>query len=189
MILILRGPKAGWATFHSSPFTFNDALNPLAFFPISNVARPVVNVSGEAPVAGYLKVKLASCFASNARPGAEVMWRLGDLENFLMTETSDTMNPDGTITVVSYLLGVPLKHLNKKNIQCVVKHITQKEELVLDYTINIHCKYTCGVSSSYIYYSTFLTQHGGVTILKMLCLFLLCNPKFKKYGFSFTYSK
>ncbi|XP_042619265.1 poliovirus receptor-like isoform X1 [Cyprinus carpio] len=101
-------------------------------------ARPVVNVSGEAPVAGYLKVKLASCFASNARPGAEVMWRLGDLENFLMTETSDTMNPDGTITVVSYLLGVPLKHLNKKNIQCVVKHITQKEELVLDYTINIH---------------------------------------------------
>ncbi|XP_026074852.1 poliovirus receptor-like [Carassius auratus] len=102
-------------------------------------ARPEVNIRGEAPVAGYLEVKLASCFASNARPEAEVMWRLGDLENSLRTETNHTINPDGTVTVVSYLLGVPLKHLNKKNIQCLVKHNnTQKEELVLDYTINIH---------------------------------------------------
>ncbi|XP_052461451.1 poliovirus receptor isoform X2 [Carassius gibelio] len=101
-------------------------------------ARPEVNIRGEAPVAGYLEVKLASCFASNAWPEAEVMWRLGDLENSLRTETNHTINPDGTVTVVSYLLGVPLKHLNKKNIQCVVKHNTQKDELVLDYTINIH---------------------------------------------------
>ncbi|XP_052461445.1 nectin-1-like [Carassius gibelio] len=101
-------------------------------------ARPEVNIRGEAPVAGYLEVKLASCFASNARPEAEVMWRLGDLENSLRTETNHTINPDGTVTVVSYLRGVPLKHLNKKNIQCVVKHNTQKDELVLDYTINIH---------------------------------------------------
>ncbi|XP_016117876.1 poliovirus receptor-like isoform X1 [Sinocyclocheilus grahami] len=101
-------------------------------------ARPAVNVRGEAPVAGYLEVMLASCFASNARPAAEVMWRLGDLENSLRTETNRTVHPDGTITVVSYLLGVPLKHLNKKNIQCVVKHNTQKDELVLNYTINIH---------------------------------------------------
>ncbi|XP_016374770.1 poliovirus receptor homolog [Sinocyclocheilus rhinocerous] len=53
-------------------------------------------------------------------------------------KTNRTVHPDGTITVVSYLLGVPLKHLNKKNIQCVVKHNTQKDELVLNYTINIH---------------------------------------------------
>ncbi|XP_059417143.1 poliovirus receptor isoform X2 [Carassius carassius] len=101
-------------------------------------ARPVGTVKGEAPVAGYLEVKLASCFASNAWPAAEVMWRLGDLENSLRTETNHIINPDGTITVVSYLLGVPLKHLNKKNIQCVVKHNTQEEELVLNYRINIH---------------------------------------------------
>ncbi|XP_067264669.1 nectin-3 isoform X1 [Chanodichthys erythropterus] len=100
-------------------------------------AHPVVNVKGEAPVAGHLEAMLASCFASNALPAAAVMWRLGDLENFLRTETNHTVHPDGTITVVSYLLGVPFKHLNKKNVQCVVKHKTLREDLVMNYTINI----------------------------------------------------
>ncbi|CAM4606010.1 unnamed protein product [Leuciscus chuanchicus] len=66
------------------------------------------------------------------------MWRLGDLENSLRTETNHTVHPNGTITVVSYLLGVPFKHLNKKNIQCEVKHNTLTEDLVINYTINIH---------------------------------------------------
>ncbi|XP_051761678.1 nectin-1 isoform X2 [Ctenopharyngodon idella] len=100
--------------------------------------RPVVNVKGEAPVAGYLKATLASCFASNGWPAAAVTWRLGDLENSLRTETNHTVHPNGTITLVSYLFGVPVKHLNKKNVQCVVKHNTLRQDLVLNYTINIH---------------------------------------------------
>ncbi|XP_050975715.1 nectin-2 isoform X2 [Labeo rohita] len=101
-------------------------------------AHPVGDMKGEAPVAGYFEVTLASCFASNARPAAEVMWRLGELEKYLRTETNHTVNPNRTVTVVSYLLGVPLKVLNKKKVHCVVKHSTLPEELVLDYTINIH---------------------------------------------------
>lgn len=101
-------------------------------------ARPAVTVKGEKPVAGCLEVILASCFASNARPAAEVTWRLGDLENSLKTRTNHTVNANETITVVSYLQGVPFKHLHKKNIQCVVKHNTLREDLVLDYTIDIH---------------------------------------------------
>ncbi|XP_056320818.1 nectin-3 isoform X2 [Danio aesculapii] len=101
-------------------------------------ARPAVTVKGEEPVAGCLEVILASCFASNARPAAEVTWRLGDLENFLKTRTNHTVNANETITVESYLLGVPFKHLHKKNIQCVVKHNTLREDLVLNYTIDIH---------------------------------------------------
>lgn len=101
----------------------------------------MVNVKGEAPVAGYLKATLASCFASNGWPAAAVTWRLGDLENSLRTETNHTVHPNGTITLVSYLFGVPVKHLNKKNVQCVVKHNTLRQDLVLNYTINIHCKY------------------------------------------------
>lgn len=100
----------------------------------------MVNVKGEAPVAGHFEAMLASCFASNARPAAEVMWRLGELQKYLRTETNHTVNLNGTITIVSYLLGVPLKHLNKKNVQCVVKHNTLAEKLVLNYPINIHCK-------------------------------------------------
>ncbi|XP_043085552.1 nectin-3 [Puntigrus tetrazona] len=101
-------------------------------------AHPVGNVKGEAPVSGYVEVTLASCFASNARPAAEVMWRVGDLQKYLRAETNHTVNSNGTVTVVSYLLGIPLKHLNKKNVQCVVKHKTLAEELVLNYSINIH---------------------------------------------------
>ncbi|XP_073701107.1 nectin-1-like [Garra rufa] len=100
--------------------------------------RPESNVAGEEPVAGSLDATLASCFASNARPAAEVTWRVGYLENSLKTETNYTVHPNGTVTVVSYLLGAPYKHLNKKTVQCVVKHNTLKDELVLDYTINIH---------------------------------------------------
>lgn len=99
----------------------------------------MVYVKGEEPVAGYLEATLASCFASNAWPAAAVMWRFGELENFLRTETNHTVHPNGTITVVSYLLGIPIKHLNKKNVQCVVKH-TLQDEFVLKYTISIHCK-------------------------------------------------
>lgn len=113
----------------------------IIFFSISNVARPVVNVKGEAPVTGFFEATLASCVAYNAWPAPAVMWRLGDLENSLRTETNHTVHPDRTITVVSYLLGVPFKHLNKKNIQCEVKHNTLREDLVINYTINIHCKY------------------------------------------------
>uniref|UniRef100_A0A8C2PSA5 Si:ch211-141e20.2 n=1 Tax=Cyprinus carpio TaxID=7962 RepID=A0A8C2PSA5_CYPCA len=115
---------------NSGPFETN--INATVF------ARPVGTVKGEAPVAGDLEVMLASCFASNARPEAEVMWRLGDLENSLRTETNQTVNPNGTVTVGSYLFGIPLKHLNKKNVQCVVNHKTLGEELVLNYTIDIH---------------------------------------------------
>ncbi|XP_073701105.1 uncharacterized protein [Garra rufa] len=99
---------------------------------------PESNVTMETPVAGSLDTTLASCFASNARPAAEVTWRLGDLEKTLNTETNQTVHPNGTVTVVSYLLGAPYKHLNKKTVQCVVKHNTLKDELVLDYTIHIH---------------------------------------------------
>ncbi|XP_068079686.1 poliovirus receptor isoform X2 [Danio rerio] len=101
-------------------------------------ARPAVTVKGEEPVIGCLEVILASCFASNARPAAEVTWRLGELEKSLKTRTNHTVNANETITVVSYLLGVPFKHLHKKNIQCVVKHNSLTEHLVLNYTIDIH---------------------------------------------------
>ncbi|XP_077072869.1 nectin-1 [Siphateles boraxobius] len=120
-------------TFNLFPSgTFETDINATVF------ARPMVNVKGEAPVTGHFEVTLASCFASNAWPAPAVTWRLGDMEKSLKTETNHTVHPDRTITVVSYLLGVPSKHFNKKNVQCVVKHNTLREDLVKNYTINIH---------------------------------------------------
>ncbi|KAG1945453.1 poliovirus receptor [Pimephales promelas] len=112
--------------------TFETDINASVF------ASPVVDMQEEAPATGNLEATLASCFASNAWPAPEVTWRLGDLENSLKTETNHTAHPNRTITVVSFLLGVPSKRFNKKNVQCVVKHITLREDLVMNYTINIH---------------------------------------------------
>ncbi|XP_067299491.1 nectin-1 [Pseudorasbora parva] len=115
------------------------SIGPLATdINVTVCARPAVNLKGEVPVADNFEATLASCFASHALPAAEVMWRLGDLEKSLRTEINYTVHPNRTITVVSYLLGVPFKHLNKKKVQCVVKHHTLREDLVLNYSINIH---------------------------------------------------
>ncbi|XP_051564496.1 nectin-3-like [Myxocyprinus asiaticus] len=111
--------------------TFETNINVTVLVP------PVVNIKKEAPVAGKLEVTLASCFASNARPAAEVFWRFGALNiSGLRTETSHTVHPNGTVTVVSILLGVPVKHLNERKVQCVVKHNSLTEEF--DSTLNIH---------------------------------------------------
>ncbi|XP_052004735.1 poliovirus receptor homolog isoform X2 [Xyrauchen texanus] len=114
--------------FPSGPFETN--INVTVLVP------PVVILTEKAPVAGNLEVTLASCFAYNARPAAEVFWRLGALNNSLRTETSHTVHPNGTVTVVSILLGVPDKYLNQRKVQCVAKHSTLTKEL--DYTISIH---------------------------------------------------
>ncbi|ROL55049.1 Nectin-1 [Anabarilius grahami] len=128
--MIINRVHTGWSLFHIG--TYETDINATVF------VRPVVNVKGEAPVAGYLSATLVSCFASNALPAAAVTWRFGDMENSLRTETNHTVHANGTITVVSYILGVPIKNLNEKNVQCVVKHNTLREDLVLNYTINIH---------------------------------------------------
>ncbi|XP_067299231.1 nectin-3 isoform X2 [Pseudorasbora parva] len=99
---------------------------------------PVGNVTGSTHVSHHYDVTLASCVASNARPAAEVLWRLGALNGSLRTDTSLTEHSDGTVTVVTYIHGAPSKHLNQKKIQCVVKHSTLTKELELDYVINVH---------------------------------------------------
>lgn len=102
---------------------------------------PLVTVDGKAHVSDDSEVTLASCFASKSQPAADVMWRLGDLNDSLMTKTNYMLHPDGTFTVVSHLLGAPLRHLNQKTIQCVVTHSTQRtKEYEVDYVINVHCK-------------------------------------------------
>lgn len=116
--------------FPSGPFETN--INVTVLVP------PEVSVAGAIPVSGDINVTLASCFAANARPAAKVLWSLGDLQSFLRTETSHTMHSHGTFTVVSNLVGVASKDLNQQKVQCVVTHEALDNELVLDYSINIH---------------------------------------------------
>ncbi|KAI7809045.1 hypothetical protein IRJ41_025687 [Triplophysa rosa] len=106
---------------------------------ITVLVPPLVTVDGKAHVSDDSEVTLASCFASKSQPAADVMWRLGDLNDSLRTETNYMVHPDGTFTVVSHLLAAPLRHLNQKKIQCVVTHSTQRtKEYEVDYVINVH---------------------------------------------------
>ncbi|XP_055071767.2 nectin-3 isoform X1 [Misgurnus anguillicaudatus] len=99
---------------------------------------PLVYVTGKSHVCDRSEVTLASCFASYVRPAAEVIWRFGDHIHTLRTETDYMVHPDGSFTVVSHLLGAPLKHLNQERIQCVVTHSTLTKTHKHDYTINVH---------------------------------------------------
>ncbi|XP_051762353.1 nectin-3 isoform X4 [Ctenopharyngodon idella] len=117
-------------TFHSGQIQTN--INVMVLVP------PVGSVTGSTHVSDHYEVTLASCEASKARPAAEVLWRLGALNDSLRTETSCTEHSDGTFTVVNHILGAPHKHLNQRKIQCVVKHSTLTKELELDYMINVH---------------------------------------------------
>lgn len=110
------------------------------FFFFSNIVPPMASVAGATHVSGDINVTLASCFATNARPVAKVLWRLGPLQSSLRIETSHTKHSNGTFTVVSNLVGSAFKQLNQQKVQCVVTHEALDNELVLDYSINIHCK-------------------------------------------------
>ncbi|XP_051999197.1 nectin-3 isoform X2 [Xyrauchen texanus] len=137
--------------------TFETNINVTVLVP------PVVNILKESPVAGRLEVTLSSCFASNARPAAEVFWRLGALNiSGMRTETNHTVHPNGTVTVVSILLGVPVKHLNEMKVQCVVKHNSMTEEI--DSTISIHYP-----PESVIIVPDFSLTEGKVFLCKVDC--------------------
>nr|XP_055071027.1 nectin-2 [Misgurnus anguillicaudatus] len=116
--------------FPSGPFETN--INVTVLVP------PKVSVAGATHVSGDVNVTLASCFATSARPAAKVLWSLGDLQSSLRIETTHTVHPNGTFTVVSNLVGSASKDLNQKKVQCVVTHEALDNELVLDYSINIH---------------------------------------------------
>lgn len=116
----------------------HDSFTVFVFF--SHVVPPAGKVTGSTHVSDHYIVTLASCVASNARPAAEVLWRLGAHSDSLRTESSRTQHSDGTVTIVTHILGAPSKHLNQKKIQCVVKHSSLTTPLELDYVINVHCK-------------------------------------------------
>ncbi|TRY91798.1 hypothetical protein DNTS_007629 [Danionella cerebrum] len=102
------------------------------------LAPPKSYVKGEEPVVGFVETRLASCFSTDAHPPAEVNWTLGNLGSFLKIETLPSVkNDNGTVTVGSFISGVPLKALNEETVLCKVKHRALKEELQLNYTINI----------------------------------------------------
>ncbi|XP_053352953.1 nectin-3 [Clarias gariepinus] len=100
---------------------------------------PVVIVSTDVPpVAGDTEKILATCTAANSKPAAGVTWNLGALNDSVRVQTNKTVDSEGRYSVKSSLIGEASKDLNQKKVQCLVVHPSLKEELILDYTLNIH---------------------------------------------------
>lgn len=90
------------------------------------------------PVVGPKEVTLATCVAANAKPAAKITWDDGALGSQVRAVTNSTQHEDGTVTVVSHLLGVPTRELNQQLVQCVVNQSALETEKTLPYNINIH---------------------------------------------------
>ncbi|XP_066542387.1 nectin-1-like isoform X2 [Hoplias malabaricus] len=117
--------------FPSGPFEKAIALHVLV--------PPTVSVNtAVVPVAGQSEVTLVTCTAAKARPAAEVSWRLGALSDSLKVQTNQSVDPDGTYTVKSHLIGAPSKELNQQKVQCLVNHTSLNKEQILDYALIIH---------------------------------------------------
>ncbi|XP_060732965.1 nectin-4-like [Tachysurus vachellii] len=100
---------------------------------------PVVTVGTDVPaVAGDTEGILATCTAANAKPAAEVLWSLGALNNTVKVQNTVTVDSEDRYTVKSNLIGTAYKDLNQKKVQCVVTHPGLKQELELNYTLDIH---------------------------------------------------
>ncbi|KAK2849770.1 hypothetical protein Q7C36_008553 [Tachysurus vachellii] len=100
---------------------------------------PVVTVDTDVPaVAGDTEGILATCTAANAKPEAEVLWDLGALNNTVKVQNTVTVDSEDRYTVKSNLIGTASKDLNQKKVQCVVTHPGLKQELELNYTLDIH---------------------------------------------------
>ncbi|XP_060732953.1 cell adhesion molecule 1-like isoform X3 [Tachysurus vachellii] len=100
---------------------------------------PVVTVGTDVPaVAGDTEGILATCTAANAKPEAEVLWSLGALNNTVKVQNTVTVDSEDRYTVKSNLIGTASKDLNQKKVQCVVTHPGLKQELELNYTLDIH---------------------------------------------------
>ncbi|XP_030643470.1 nectin-1-like [Chanos chanos] len=99
--------------------------------------HPLVTVFVEVtPVVGESEEVMASCTAAGARPPANISWHLGSFSDSMKIVTNSTVHSNGTYTNTSHLIGVPSRHANQQQVQCVVSHITGDQ--TVNYTIHIH---------------------------------------------------
>lgn len=114
-------------------------LNLLFFFPPSLV-EPVVSLTkGPNPlIDGANRTIAATCTAATGKPAAEIDWEggLGEMES------SSTLFPNETVTVVSQYMIVPTRFARGRRITCVVRHPALEKEIRYPQVLDIQCKYS-----------------------------------------------
>ncbi|XP_030643465.1 nectin-3-like protein [Chanos chanos] len=192
---------------YSCIFTLFSAGSYETMISLTVLVCPEVKMSEVTPLVGESEEVMATCTAAGARPPANISWHLGSFSDSMKTMTNSTAHLNGTYTNTSHLIGVPSRHANQQQVQCVVNHVTRNQ--ILNYTINVHCAqgdrlillsqspdlnglYICKASNQYgeasgsIYvFMTSETPKIAVICLVLLSLVivigLLCWIKSKKY--------
>lgn len=109
---------------------------------IPSLVEPVVSLTkGPNPlIDGANQTTAAICTAATGKPAAEIDWEggLGEMES------SSTLFPNETVTVVSQYNIVPTRFARGRRITCIVKHPALEKEIRYSHVLDIQCKYTSG---------------------------------------------
>lgn len=110
----------------------------LPLFP--SVVEPVVSLTkGPNPlIDGANRTIAATCTAATGKPAAEIDWEggLGEMES------SSTLFPNETVTVVSQYMIVPTRFARGRLITCIVRHPALEKEIRYPHVLDIQCKYS-----------------------------------------------
>lgn len=109
----------------------------LPFF--SPKVEPVVSLTkGPNPlIDGANQTIAAICTAATGKPAAEIDWEggLGEMES------SSTLFPNETVTVISQYNIVPTRFARGRRITCIVRHPALEKEMRFSHVLDIQCKY------------------------------------------------
>ncbi|KAG6920794.1 nectin cell adhesion molecule 3, partial [Chelydra serpentina] len=114
------------------------------------------------------------CTAATGKPAADVVWEggLGEMES------SSTLFPNETVTVVSQYKLIPTKFARGRRITCVVRHPALEKEMRYPYTLDI--LYAPEVS---------VTGYDGNWFIGREHVQLLCNADANPLPMEFTWTR
>ncbi|TFJ95861.1 Usher syndrome type-1G protein [Platysternon megacephalum] len=102
---------------------------------VTVLVEPIVSLTKgpNSLIDGENQTIAAICTAATGKPAADIDWEggLGEMES------SSTLFPNETVTVVSQYKLIPTKFARGRRITCVVRHPALKKELRYPYTLDI----------------------------------------------------
>lgn len=108
------------------------------FFPF--LVEPIVSLTkGPGPlIDGANRTVAATCTAATGKPAADIEWEggLGEMES------SSTLFPNETVTVVSQYMIVPTRFARGRRITCIVRHPALEKEMRYTHVLDIQCEYS-----------------------------------------------
>ncbi|XP_009069114.1 PREDICTED: nectin-3-like [Acanthisitta chloris] len=123
---------------------------------------------------GANRTEAATCTAATGKPAAEIDWEggLGEMES------SSTLFPNETVTVVSQYMIVPTRFARGRRITCIVRHPALEKEIRYPYVLDI--QYAPEVS---------VTGYDGNWFIGRENVQLKCNADANPLPMEFTWSR